>query len=147
MRRERARAPVAALGSQPWLLEAVGTAEWTGTPLAPILREAGLSPGGKEVVFTGLDRGIQGGVEHLYERSLPVDEALGDDVLLAYALNGEPLPPQHGYPLRLLVPGLVRDDAREVAEHDHGDRRGVPRLAASRRIPDSAVRGRRRERR
>ncbi len=91
--------------SQPWLLEAVGTAEWTGTPLAPILREAGLSPGGKEVVFTGLDRGIQGGVEHLYERSLAVDEALGDDVLLAYALNGEPLPPQHGYPLRLLVPG------------------------------------------
>ena len=41
----------------------------------------------------------------LYERSLPLDEALRDDVLLAYAMNGEPLPPQHGYPLRLLVPG------------------------------------------
>ena len=91
--------------SQPWLLEAVGTAEWTGTPLAPILREAGLGPGAKEVVFTGLDRGIQGGVEHLYERSLVVDDALRDEVLLAYAVNGAPLPPQHGYPLRLIVPG------------------------------------------
>jgi sulfane dehydrogenase subunit SoxC len=91
--------------SQPWLLEAVGNSEWTGTPLAPLLREAGLADGAVEVVFTGLDRGIQGGVEHLYERSLTLHEALGDDVLLAYAVNGEPLPPQHGYPLRLIVPG------------------------------------------
>jgi DMSO/TMAO reductase YedYZ molybdopterin-dependent catalytic subunit len=91
--------------SQPWLLEAVGTAEWTGTPLAPILEEVGLEPEGVEVVFTGLDRGIQGDVEHLYERSLPVAEALRDEVLLAYAVNGEPLPPQHGFPLRLVVPG------------------------------------------
>jgi DMSO/TMAO reductase YedYZ molybdopterin-dependent catalytic subunit len=91
--------------SQPWLLEAVGNSEWTGTPLAPLLREAGLAPDAVDVVFTGLDRGIQGGVEHLYERSLTVDDALQDDVLLAYAVNGEPLPPQHGYPLRLLVPG------------------------------------------
>src|SRR6478609_10933373 len=49
--------------SQPWLLEAVGTAEWTGTPLAPILAEAGVDPAGVEVVFTGLDRGVQGEVE------------------------------------------------------------------------------------
>ena len=91
--------------SQPWLLEAVGTAEWTGTPLAPLLREAGLAPDATEVVFTGLDRGIQGGVEHVYERSLALDDALRDEVLLAYAVNGEPLPPQHGYPLRLIVPG------------------------------------------
>jgi DMSO/TMAO reductase YedYZ molybdopterin-dependent catalytic subunit len=90
--------------SQPWLLEAVGTAEWTGTPLAPLLREAGLSPGAVEVVFTGLDRGVQGEVEHPYERSLPVADALRDEVLLVYAVNGEPLPPQHGFPLRLLVP-------------------------------------------
>jgi DMSO/TMAO reductase YedYZ molybdopterin-dependent catalytic subunit len=83
----------------------VGTAEWTGTPLAPILREAGLAPEAKEVVFTGLDRGIQGGVEHLYERSLAVADAQREEVLLAYALNGEPLPAQHGYPLRVIVPG------------------------------------------
>ena len=91
--------------SQPWLLEAVGTAEWTGTPLAPILREAGPVADATEVVFTGLDRGVQGGVEHLYERSLSLDDALREEVLLAYAINGRPLPPQHGYPLRLIVPG------------------------------------------
>jgi sulfane dehydrogenase subunit SoxC len=91
--------------SQPWLQEAVGTAEWTGTPLAPILHEAGLAEEAVEVVFTGLDRGVQGEVEHLYERSLPVAEALREEVLLAYAINGQPLPPQHGAPLRLIVPG------------------------------------------
>ncbi|MDX6487323.1 MAG: hypothetical protein QOF43_2476 [Gaiellaceae bacterium] len=91
--------------SQPWLQEAVGNAEWTGTPLAPLLAEAGLGSGANEVVFTGLDRGVQSGVEHTYERSLPLDDALRDEVLLAYAVNGQPLPPQHGYPLRLIVPG------------------------------------------
>ena len=91
--------------SQPWLQEAVGTAEWTGTPLAPILNEAGLAEETAEIVFTGLDRGIQGEVEHVYERSLAVAEALRDEVLLAYAINGQPLPPQHGAPLRLIVPG------------------------------------------
>jgi DMSO/TMAO reductase YedYZ molybdopterin-dependent catalytic subunit len=91
--------------SQPWLQEAVGTAEWTGTPLAPILEEVGLRPGALEVVFTGLDRGVQGEVEHDYARSLPVAEALRDEVLLAYEVNGQPLPPQHGFPLRLVVPG------------------------------------------
>ena len=91
--------------SQPWLREAVGTAEWTGTPLGPILAEAGVLPRASEVVFTGLDRGIQGDVEHAYERSLPLAEALREEVLLAYAINGQPLPPQHGFPLRLVVPG------------------------------------------
>jgi sulfane dehydrogenase subunit SoxC len=90
--------------SQPWLLEAVGTAEWTGTPLAPILAEAGLEPDAVEVVFTGDDRGVQGEVEHAYERSLPLADALRDEVLLAYEVNGMTLPPQHGFPLRLLVP-------------------------------------------
>ncbi|HEY3543149.1 MAG TPA: sulfite oxidase [Gaiellaceae bacterium] len=90
--------------SQPWLSEAVGTAEWTGTPLAPLLRETGLD-GAAEIVFTAADRGRQGGVEHTYERSLTREEALAEDVLLAYEMNGGPLPPQHGYPLRLIVPG------------------------------------------
>ena len=91
--------------SQPWLMEAVGTAEWTGTPLAPVLEEAGVAEGTTEVVFTGLDRGIQGDVEQVYERSLPLEEARRDEVLLAYAINGQHLPPQHGFPLRLIVPG------------------------------------------
>jgi DMSO/TMAO reductase YedYZ molybdopterin-dependent catalytic subunit len=91
--------------SQPWLTEAVGTGEWTGVPLRAVLDEAGLDHNVLEVLFTGLDRGIEGGVDQLYERSLPRAEALGDDALLAYELNGEPLPPQHGFPLRLVIAG------------------------------------------
>jgi len=91
--------------SQPWLQGAVGTAEWTGTPLGPLLEEAGLAAEAKEIVFSGLDRGIQGDLEHAYERSLPVAEAQRDEILLAYEINGHPLPPQHGFPLRLIVPG------------------------------------------
>jgi sulfane dehydrogenase subunit SoxC len=91
--------------SQPWLVEAVGTAEWGGTPLRGLLEEAGVGQGAVEVVFTGADRGIEGGVEQQYQRALPLAEALGDDVLLAWEVNGVPLPPQHGAPLRLVVPG------------------------------------------
>src|SRR5260370_42066848 len=91
--------------SQPWLSEAVGTAEWTGTSLASILDEAGVRSGAVDIVFTGHDRGVQGGVEQFYERSLSVTDAMRDEVLLVYAINGQPLPPQHGFPLRLIVPG------------------------------------------
>jgi sulfane dehydrogenase subunit SoxC len=91
--------------SQPWLLEAVGTARWRGAPLAAFLEEAGIREGAVEVLFTGLDRGVEGEEEQSYARSLPLAEALRDDVLLAYEINGTPLPPQHGFPLRLLVPG------------------------------------------
>jgi sulfane dehydrogenase subunit SoxC len=91
--------------SQPWLLEAVGNATWTGVPLRTILEEAELLDGAVEVVFTGLDRGFEKGVEQSYQRSLELDVALADDVLLAYEMNGAPLLPQHGFPLRLLVPG------------------------------------------
>ena len=91
--------------SQPWLLEAVGTARWAGPALRPLLEEAGVSEGTVEVLFTGLDRGIEGGEEQRFQRSLPLEEAMGDDLLLAYEMNGAPLPPQHGFPLRLLVPG------------------------------------------
>jgi sulfane dehydrogenase subunit SoxC len=91
--------------SQPWLSEAVGTAEWTGTPLAGVLAEAGIRPEAVEVVFTGADHGVERGVEQDYERSLPLAEALGEDVLLAYEMNGTALPVQHGYPLRLIIPG------------------------------------------
>src|SRR5205814_5962851 len=58
-----------------------------------------------EVVFTGLDRGFESGEAQVFERSLPLEEALRDDVLLAYGMNGGPLLPQHGFPLRLVVPG------------------------------------------
>jgi DMSO/TMAO reductase YedYZ molybdopterin-dependent catalytic subunit len=91
--------------SQPWLLEAIGTAEWTGTPLAGVLEEAGVRPDTVEFVFTGSDHGIQDGVEQDYQRSLSVADAARPEVLLAYAMNGRPLEPQHGAPVRLLVPG------------------------------------------
>ncbi len=91
--------------SQPWLAEAVGTGEWGGVDLFALLEGAGIADGAVEVLFSGFDRGIDGGVEQAYERSLTVADALGGDALLAYELNGEPLPPQHGFPLRLVVPG------------------------------------------
>ncbi|MFG2334197.1 sulfite oxidase [Streptomyces sp. NPDC048604] len=93
--------------SQPWLVEAVGTAEWTGVPLRLLLDEAGVEPGVVEAVFTGADHGVERGVEQDYRRSLPLDVALGDfpEVLVAYAMNGAPLLPQHGFPVRLVVPG------------------------------------------
>ena len=87
--------------SQPWITEAIGTMEWTGVPLTALLAEAGATGG--EVVFTGLDRGVEGGVVQDYERSLSLADC--DGALLAYGCNGEPLPPQHGFPLRLIVPG------------------------------------------
>ncbi|MFJ1708034.1 sulfite oxidase [Kitasatospora sp. NPDC088346] len=91
--------------SQPWLVEAVGTAEWTGVPLHEVLAGAGVAEGAVEVVFTGADHGVERGVEQDYRRSLPLAEAMRPDVLLAYEMNGLPLPPQHGHPLRLVVPG------------------------------------------
>jgi sulfane dehydrogenase subunit SoxC len=91
--------------SQPWLLEAVGTAEWTGTSLRGLLEDAGADPDAVEVLFRGLDRGIEGGVEQTFERSLPRAEAMREEVMIAYAINGQPLPPQHGFPARLIVPG------------------------------------------
>ncbi len=71
--------------------------EWTGVPLSLLLREAGLQKGASWIVLEG------GGKNHL-TRSLPLGKAM-DDVLVAYGQNGEPLRPQNGYPLRLVVPG------------------------------------------
>jgi sulfane dehydrogenase subunit SoxC len=56
------------------------------------------------LVFTARDRGVDQGVEQDYQRSLPIEEAMREDVLLAYAMNGQPIPPSHGFPLRLVVP-------------------------------------------
>ena len=91
--------------SQPWMHEAIGTAHWTGTPLAPLLAAAGLRPEARELIFTGRDEGIQGDERQHYQRSLTIPQATADEVLLAWAMNGAPLPPQHGCPLRLVVPG------------------------------------------
>jgi DMSO/TMAO reductase YedYZ molybdopterin-dependent catalytic subunit len=90
-----------------WGLGAVGTAAWTGVPLADVLDQAGLAADACEVVFRGADRGhVDGGAETtFFERSLSLADIADSGALLAYAMNGAPLPRRHGYPLRLLVPG------------------------------------------
>jgi DMSO/TMAO reductase YedYZ molybdopterin-dependent catalytic subunit len=107
--------------SQPWLVEAIGTAVWTGVPLRDLLAGAGVGPDVVEIAFTGADHGVQGDVEHDYARSLTMADATLPEVLLAYEMNGRPLEPQHGAPVRLVVPGwygmtsvkwLVRIEAR-----------------------------------
>jgi DMSO/TMAO reductase YedYZ molybdopterin-dependent catalytic subunit len=90
--------------SVPWLEEGVSTAQWTGVPLAALLGRARLREGVRDIVFRGADRGFDAGVEHAFARSLAPAQALAEDVLLAYEMNGAPLPPQHGAPLRLVVP-------------------------------------------
>ena len=90
--------------SMPWLEEGVSTAEWTGVPLAFLFQDAELMHSAREIVFHGADRGIDRGIEHTFSRSLVPAEAMRDDVLVAYAMNGQPLLPQHGAPLRLIVP-------------------------------------------
>jgi sulfane dehydrogenase subunit SoxC len=91
--------------NQPWGVEAVGTAEWTGVPLREVLRSAGVRDSTVEIVFTGADEGMQNGVRHHFQRSLGLADADRPEVVLAYAMNGRPLEPQHGAPVRLIVPG------------------------------------------
>jgi DMSO/TMAO reductase YedYZ molybdopterin-dependent catalytic subunit/rhodanese-related sulfurtransferase/glyoxylase-like metal-dependent hydrolase (beta-lactamase superfamily II) len=92
---------------EPWRLGAVSTAEWTGVPLASILDRVGVLPAATEALFRGADHGEIGGRPRPvhFERSLPIRTVRAADALLAYAMNGDPLPLQHGYPVRLVVPG------------------------------------------
>ncbi len=98
------------VGGLQWELGAVSTAEWTGVPLAAVLKRAGVQAGATEVVLEGADNGAitkepaSPGKIH-YARSLPLAKALMPEVILAYRMNGEPLPPSHGFPLRAVVPG------------------------------------------
>ena len=92
---------------EPWELGAASTAEWTGVPLVEVLDRAGLKRDAREVVFRGADSGdVQGrhGPIH-FERSLAVEQLNDAGAILAYAMNGEALPVQHGYPVRLVVAG------------------------------------------
>ena len=90
-----------------WGAGAIGHAEWTGVPLRLILEMARPRSAAREVVFTGADRGSEPDHPETmhFARSLPLETAWGEDILLATQMNGEPLTPAHGYPLRLIVPG------------------------------------------
>jgi anti-anti-sigma factor len=95
------------VNGEQWNLGAVSTAEWSGVPLAEVLHRAGVKAGATQVIFRGADTGkLDPNSEAIrFERSLSVDDAQKSEALLAYAMNGEMLPIQHGYPLRLIVPG------------------------------------------
>lgn len=92
----------------PWTLGAIGVARWRGARLSDVLRLAGVTPGAVDVLPRGLDDEVVTGGVNLgrVRRPLPVSKAL-DDVLLAYEMNGEPLPPDHGGPVRLVVPDWI----------------------------------------
>ncbi len=94
----------------PWQQGAIGTAAWSGVPLTQLLDEIDIDDNVEELVFVGADRGRLetadgGSVQTPYARSLPVEKALSDDVMVATGMNGEALIPDHGYPARLVVPG------------------------------------------
>ncbi len=84
----------------PWNLGGIGVAEWTGVPVRELLERAGVKRTARDVMPEGLD-------EKKLKRPMPIEKALADDTLLAYAMNGQPLPADHGFPMRVLVPGWV----------------------------------------
>ena len=87
----------------------IGNASWGGTSLQSLLQEAGIQEGAKEIVFFGADQSIEEirgrEVEKAFARSLSIPDAMRPENMLAYTMNGEPLPHYHGKPVRLLVPG------------------------------------------
>ncbi|MGH9661384.1 MAG: sulfite oxidase, partial [Bryobacteraceae bacterium] len=96
-----------AIIGMPWRWGGVGNARWTGIRLSSVLAMAGLKPGVKHLLFNGADAPI--GTMPDFERTLPVAKGLAAETLLAYEMNGEPLPASHGFPLRLIVPGWAGD--------------------------------------
>lgn len=91
---------------EPWQGGAVSTGSWTGVPLKAVLERAGVKSGTIEILVEGADRGkpSDGPPDIPFARSLPLDKALDEDTLLALEMNGAPLPPDHGAPVRLVVP-------------------------------------------
>jgi DMSO/TMAO reductase YedYZ molybdopterin-dependent catalytic subunit len=92
-----------------WGLGAVGTAEWTGVPLSILLERAGVKTSACEVILEGADQGMLEDAKSpsgilKFARSIPLAKARSD-VLLAYKMNGIDLPPEHGFPLRAIIPG------------------------------------------
>ncbi len=83
-----------------WTLGAVGVAEWTGVRLSSVLERAGIKPSALDVMPVGLD-------DQQVRRPVPLEKALAEDTLLVLGMNGRSLPPDHGFPARILVPGWV----------------------------------------
>jgi DMSO/TMAO reductase YedYZ molybdopterin-dependent catalytic subunit/rhodanese-related sulfurtransferase/glyoxylase-like metal-dependent hydrolase (beta-lactamase superfamily II) len=98
-------APIA--GQVPWGPGATGMARWGGIRLRDVLQAAGLETGAAHIVLTSLDRCTEEGEVTPFGASIPLAKALAPEVLLADEMNGKPLPPAHGYPLRVVVPGYI----------------------------------------
>jgi DMSO/TMAO reductase YedYZ molybdopterin-dependent catalytic subunit len=90
-------------GSVQWGCEAVATAIWTGTPVRSVLRDAGVDPDAEGLWLTAVGGDPSDG-DDVFARSIPLSKAV-DDCVLAYEMNGRPLPSEHGHPIRLIVPG------------------------------------------
>ena len=91
-----------------WERGAVGNAQWTGVRLRDVLGKAGVQAGARHVQFQGADRPVVASVP-LFTRSIPLEKALHPDTILAYEMNGRPLPLLHGAPLRVITPGWMAD--------------------------------------
>lgn len=91
-----------------WERGAVGNAQWTGVRLRDVLIKAGVRPNGKHVQLQGADRPVVSTVP-LFTRSIPLEKAAHPDTILAYEMNGRPLPLLHGAPLRVITPGWMAD--------------------------------------
>ena len=94
-------------GEDPWGPCATSTAQWTGVSLAEVLHAAGVQPGAAHVAFAAPDVSELASPPQAYGGSIGLDKALAGEVLLAWAMNGEPLPAVHGAPLRVVVPGYI----------------------------------------
>jgi hydroxyacylglutathione hydrolase len=94
-------------GQAPWGPGATGNARWGGVRLRDVLQAAGIETGAAHVAFTGLDRCTEEGEEIPFGGSIPLAKALAPEVLLADLMNGGPLPPAHGFPLRVIAPGYI----------------------------------------
>jgi sulfite oxidase len=94
-------------GEAPWGPGATGTATWTGVALADVLSLAGPLAEARHVAFEGADLASEAKPAQLFGGSIPLDKASRPEVLLAWAMNGEPLPPVHGAPVRVVVPGYI----------------------------------------
>lgn len=93
-------------GGTLWGYGAVSIVQFIGTPLKNVLQKAGLQDEVIEIMFQGGDSGeVAHGRSESFSRSLPMEVALHPDTLLAWGMNGEPLSPEHGFPLRVVVPG------------------------------------------
>jgi sulfite oxidase len=105
-RREELKA-VATVAGTGWQQGAVGNAEWRGVRLGDVLQRAGCEAGDLHVAFASADEVVIGDAVTCFGGSIPLAKALAPEVLLAYEMNGEPLTPEHGFPLRVVVPGYI----------------------------------------